>query len=300
MNQNASNRLIAARNSGDTKGAIVAILDWLAIEPESGSAQTSLSLAYSEDGQLTRAEECARRALALEPDLWAAHVALSFSLRQQRRFLEAQQANNRALELEPENEAVLRNAVEVAQLLKDDATTEKMTERFLQSHPTSPAAHVAFGGLRYRNGQTGAARAAALRALEYDPEFANAHMLLALIDLQLQRREAARASVATVLRLNPQHALAQSVSRTLREPKIKIFSNLGASMSPRGLLLLAMVGLLLSGTIFTLLPLYFGAVDEKWLFIFICVLVFWPLARLESNLRKELPAREQIYLSDGY
>jgi tetratricopeptide (TPR) repeat protein len=293
-------RFIAARDSGDTNRAISALLDCLAEEPDVAVIHASLALEYAKSGEPLKAEQSAHRALELAPELWLAHYSHAVSLTQQRRFEEAQGANNRALEFEPDNEAILDVGVRIAEFRKDDATVEKMTERFLYAAPSAPAAHVAFGNLLYRRGQTGAARAAALRALEYDPECANAHMLLALIDLELQRHDAAEASVNTVLRINPHHALAQSVAKRLRGSRITILKSFGASTSPKVLLMLAMAGVLSSGMSFSLLPLYFGELDTKWLLLFCGTLVLWPLLRLETNLRTELPSRETIYLSSSY
>lgn len=300
MSQLASDRYIAARDAGDTKAAISALLACLAEEPEAAVIHASLALEYTKAGEPLKAEEGARRALELGPGLWFAHYALAVSLTQQRRYADAQKANNRALEFEPDNAAILDLAVRIAEFRKDDATVEQMSERLLRAHPTAPAAHVVYGNLLYRKGETGAARAAALRALEYDPEFANGHMLLALIDLELQRREAAKASVATVLRISPHHALAQSMAKRLREPKFTILKSFGASTSPNVLLMLAMAGVLVGGTTFSVLPLYFREIDEKWLLLFGGILVFGPLIRLETNLRTEIPSRERIYLSSSY
>ena len=300
MTQIAADRYIAARNAGDTKGAIAALLECLAEEPEAGVIHSNLAIEYAKDGKPKEAEDSARRGVELQPEFWYAHHALAICLLHHRKLSAAEEANNRALELAPQNASVLEIAVRIGEFRRDDATVEAVATRFIEAHPTAAGAHVAFGGLHYRKGQTGAARSAALRALEYDPEFANAHMLLALIDLELQRRDEARACVATVLRLNPQHALAQSVAKNLREPKIKVFKDLGRSASPRFLLLTAMAGLLVSGTVFSLLPLYFGDVDEKWLLLLGGLLVFAPLLRADNNLRAELPARERIYLNDAY
>ena len=55
-----------------------------------------------------------------------------------------------------------------------------------------------------------AAAAAAEKALELDPELADAHLLLAELDLDNTRRDAARERLATVLRINPSHLEARA------------------------------------------------------------------------------------------
>lgn len=195
----------------------------IALDPDYGMAHSNLARALLELRQFDAALESARRAIELLPDFAGAHVNYADALVGLERYAEAEAPLRRALELMPDEAEVFRSLGGVCVHLErlDEAITH--LERAVALAPNNPVAHRWLGLARYKaedlvGSEASFRRTLALvpnsartwhdlgdvvrlagrfeealtyfrRALEIDPDLAEAHRSLAVTGQQASDEE---------------------------------------------------------------------------------------------------------------
>jgi tetratricopeptide (TPR) repeat protein len=193
--------LLHAR-SGDLGAARTELERVLELNPKDFAALCELARLELEAGAPARAAEYARRALALAPDSLTGLFLAGRAAEDQGDLRTALQRYQRARELAPQDaEAAFRQAGALAASGEYDAA-EPLAEEAVRLDPSSPSALLLLSKLLFST-DTARARELLDRALALDPGNAGANGLLAIVEQQAGRADAAERAYRTALASDP-------------------------------------------------------------------------------------------------
>lgn len=174
----------------------------LAENPRRLETHVLLARVHEALGQPRQAALSLRRALELDPESGMANYEYGRLLHGQGRFAEAADHFRRALPSRPDD---FRLHYQLGRALHEAGQAEAAIARYRQALALErrPEALVAIGALHLVEGRTGIAGRHFLEALELDPENPEAHVNLAVIDVQEGRLQAAIERLSRVLERRP-------------------------------------------------------------------------------------------------
>ena len=177
------NLAIACSDAGQNDRAIELLKEAVAIQPEHAAAHANLGAIYGRIGQFDTGIQYLRRALEIEPDNPLASTNLGLAYRGQGRYAEAIGQLKKALELR-EGRAKFQTYLNVGDTYYDMGEHEKAVPYFQ-------------------------------KAVQLNPNHANAHLLLGLSYRALKRGEEARVQFEETLELEPDHPQATQIRQWL-------------------------------------------------------------------------------------
>ncbi len=208
---------IGLEASGDAAAAVLAYETALDLDPNEAYACYNLAKLLFTRGELGRAEELLRRALRRQRDFPEAMIVLA-------RVLELKGEPAQALSLlealvrdRPDQAGALRNAglllTQMGNALVRLGKTGEAAERYrraLELQPDLAEAHCYLGSILVDRGMLDDAKTHLERAVALRPGLAEAHVGLGNLHNALQQLEAAKASYSRAIALNPQFAEAHT------------------------------------------------------------------------------------------
>ena len=179
--------VLMASVAGDL-GAVEEALGWAAraveANPQDAMAHFTAGRLHEAQDRLAEAEASYRAAIACAPDLAKAHNNLGVVLQMQGRVPEALPCYRRAIELEPLLPEANQN---YASIVREPAALTRALEGLrarLAGHPGDAMTYNSMGNAHRELGQHAQAQECYARAIEIDPEFAEAHFNHARVLLQ--------------------------------------------------------------------------------------------------------------------
>jgi tetratricopeptide (TPR) repeat protein len=202
------NRAIALDEKEDWAGLEKHALAWSKAEPKNSLAWFSLSIAYRQNGQTTKAIETYQQALRIDPEHALAWSGLGVAYRQTGQYVKAIEAYQQALRIDPEYYFVW---VFLGAAYDKTGQTAKAIEAYQQALRIDPEnAETWFNlGVAYgNNGQTAKEIEAYQQTLRIDPEYASAWFNLGIAYRQNGQTTKAIEAYQQAIRINPEYAAA--------------------------------------------------------------------------------------------
>ena len=209
MNRELDQHLERARQQishQNLRGAIESLRRALSLDADHAGAHALLALCLHDERRIHAAEHEAQLALALEPEAPVAHYAMAVTQQALRRFAAAEDHLRQAIAFDPGNETYLLALARLYQLWERPAQAVPLLGKARELAPDDPEcwATIAEHHLQLREFER--AEAAARRALELDPQNADALLAMGHILLRSGQVADAREHALLVLRENPLHA----------------------------------------------------------------------------------------------
>ena len=201
---------IGLEASGDAAAALLAYETALALDPNEAYACYNLAKLLFTRGELGRAEELLRRALQRQSDFAEAMVVLARVLESKAEPLQALSVLETLLRNRPDHAGALRNAglllTQMGNALVLLGKTGEAAERYrraLELQPDLAEAHCYLGSILVDSGMLDDAKTHLERAAALQPGLAEAHVGLGNLHNALQQLEAAEASFRRAIALDP-------------------------------------------------------------------------------------------------
>ncbi|CAG9235344.1 Tetratricopeptide (TPR) repeat protein [Paraburkholderia tropica] len=201
-------RALAARALGETAEAVRSLHEALRLEPSFAEAHSHLALALRDQGDLAGAVEHGRAALALAPHYTDAHVNLGSTLAALGRHGEALACYRAALALAPGDAGIHFNLANALNAHGDEQAAVASFLRALELDPAYAAAWVNLGTLLGRTGDYRSAEKCYRHAVALAPNPANLVCLGSALGAQ-GRNDEEEPYYLRALELDPDHADAQ-------------------------------------------------------------------------------------------
>jgi Flp pilus assembly protein TadD/peroxiredoxin len=169
-------------------------------------------------GQQNHPEEAIRnfkQSLAIRPDYAIALVNLGNIYRRQGNFPEAAGLFNKAVSLEPDNPEANYSLGMLQARQNNAAAAVELLEKALRARPDYPEARNNLGVLFVRQGRRAEAEEQFKQCIEVTPSFDQPYLNLAQLYMLSNEKAKARAALESLLRLQPQHKLAQQALEML-------------------------------------------------------------------------------------
>jgi tetratricopeptide (TPR) repeat protein len=179
------------------------------LRPNYPEAWNNLGMLAAEEGNSGEAVKDFKQCLSLRPDYAVGLVNLGNVYRRQKAIGDAEQVLSRALRLEPDNaEANYSMGMLYGQQDRTDEA-EKYLMRAVILRPTYVEALNNLGVILVREQRYDEAKARFQASIQANPNFDQAYLNLARVYLILNDRSKARETLEALLRLQPQHKMAQ-------------------------------------------------------------------------------------------
>lgn len=189
----------------DLHGAIETLRQTLTLDADNAHAHALLAVCLHDQKRVHAAEYEARAALALNPEFPFAHYAMAIVSLAQRKFKPAEQHLNAALSLDPGNPAMLRALAQLYSLWGRQREVLPLLEKAREGAPDDADTWAALAE-HYRDQRDfKQAESLARRALEIDPENADALLTMGYLLLARGETQEAREHALIVLRNNAVH-----------------------------------------------------------------------------------------------
>jgi len=186
-------------------GAIETLRQALTLDADSAHAHALLALCLHEQERVHAAEYEARAALTLNPEFPFAHYAMAMVCIAQREFKTAEHHLNAALALEPGNPSLLRALAQLYSLWDRTREVLPLLEKAREIDPDDPETWAALGDHHRDQRDFKQAEVCARRALEIEPENANALLTMGYLLLARNETQEAKEHALVVLRGNALH-----------------------------------------------------------------------------------------------
>ncbi|HEY0683408.1 MAG TPA: tetratricopeptide repeat protein [Steroidobacter sp.] len=190
----------------DLHGAIETLRQALTLDADNAHAHALLAICLHDQKRVHAAEYEARAALALNPEFPFAHYAMAIVSIAQRRFKLAEQHLNAALALDPGNPAMLRSLAHLYGLWGRRREVLPLLEKARDAEPDDADTWAALAEHHRDARDFKQAEVLALRALEIDPENADALLTMGYLLLARGETQDAKEHALIVLRNNAVHA----------------------------------------------------------------------------------------------
>ena len=179
------------------------------LRPDYPEAWNNLGMIAAQENQLDLAVRHFRHSLALRPDYVTALLNLGNIDRRQGNIPEANRLLKRAAELEPEN-AEANYSLGMLYARQDDlAQATELLQKSIGLRPDYPDAINNLGVLYVRQGKNGEAEHQFATCIRVAPNFDQAYLNLARLYMLEQEKQKAREILQALLKLQPDHKLAQ-------------------------------------------------------------------------------------------
>ena len=195
------------RESGQIAMAIVHLEKANALRPRHTDTLVNLAAAYGDAGENDRAIELLKEAVSIQPEHAAAHANLGTFYSRIEQYDAGIRYLNRALEIEPDNPQACTNLglAYRAQGRYAEAIVQFAKALELQGEKASAMTYVITGDTYYDMREHEKAIPYFQKAVQLNPNHANAHLLLGLSYRALQRGHQARVHFEKTLELAPNH-----------------------------------------------------------------------------------------------
>ncbi|MDM7937534.1 MAG: TIGR03032 family protein [Cyanobium sp. CZS 48M] len=193
----------AFQQQGDLPEAIEAYQAVLQHDPNLAAAHCNLGAIYQLQGDGEAALAAYQAALAAKPSFAIAHLNLGRLLLIQRRWPEAEAALRRVVDLQPSSATAHLELATAQRLLGDTAAAIASCEAALVRQPELYEAWHNLGGIWMQQGEMGKARHCFEQVLQRQPDHIAAHQVLGHVQEATGEPEAALASYARALELDP-------------------------------------------------------------------------------------------------
>lgn len=203
--------------------AIMHFTTVLTHNPNSAAAAAGLSLAYSlryigngrDETWLQRADASAQQAITLDNQLALAQVARAWVLELQGKSDAALTSTAAALNLDPQNLLALMGKIRVLMNAKKNDLAQSIIDDAKRLYPRERQFQIMQGMLHYRQGAYTDAEKAFRRAIELDPQSANAYAYLNAVLLRLDRNDEALRILQQGLQIQPHWELYNNLGTSL-------------------------------------------------------------------------------------
>ena len=185
------------------------------LRPEYPEAWNNLGMIAGQQNQPDQAMRNFKRSLELRPDYVIALLNLGNICRRQGNTSEAERLLNRAIELEPQNAEANYSLGMLYVRQSDLARSVALLQKAVELRPEYPDAINNLGVLYVRLGKNAEAEQEFAKCISVAPNFDQAYLNLARLYMLLQEKEKARDTLQALLKLQPQHKLAQQALEML-------------------------------------------------------------------------------------
>ena len=179
------------------------------LRPEYPEAWNNLGMIVGQQNQYDEAIRNFNRSLAQRPDYVIALLNLGNIHRRQGNVAESTRLLNRALELEPENAEANYSMGMLYARQNDVAHAAALLQKAVVLRPDYADAINNLGVLYVRQGKNSDAEKQFTTCIRVAPNFDQAYLNLARLYVLMQEKEKARAALQALLKLQPEHKLAQ-------------------------------------------------------------------------------------------
>jgi Flp pilus assembly protein TadD/peroxiredoxin len=179
------------------------------LRPEYPEAWNNLGMVAAQQNQPDEAVRHFQQSLALRPDYVTALLNIGNIDRRQGNTEEASRLLNRAAELEPENAEANYSLGMLYARENNLARAMELLRKSVALRPDYPDAINNLGVLYVRQGKNGEAEQQFTACIRIAPNFDQAYLNLARLYMLEQEKEKARGILQTLLKLQPDHKLAQ-------------------------------------------------------------------------------------------
>jgi Flp pilus assembly protein TadD/peroxiredoxin len=185
------------------------------LRPEYPEAWNNLAMVAAQDGRQDEAIRDFKRSLSIRPDYVTALLNLGNLYRRQGISGDAEQLLRRALELEPENPESNYSLGMLFARQENFSDARELLEKAVRLRPNYPEALNNLGILLTRQGRTSEAEEKFKACIAAAPNYDQAYLNLARVYMLHQENEKAREILLALLKLQPQHKLAQQALEML-------------------------------------------------------------------------------------
>ncbi len=214
----AHNNLATAYiESGNYRLAIMHLNRALEIRPEHATTYVNLGVAYIDVGQTANAIEALEKAVSLQPDDATAYGNLGAAYCDIRQFDNAMDCLKKALEIRPDFALAHANLGYVYRVRGQypQAIAHLMRALGLHGQRADVEIYLNIGDTYYKMGEREKAISYFQKAIQFDPNHANAHLLLGMTYRALNRGDQARVHFEKTLELEPKHPQAAQIRQWL-------------------------------------------------------------------------------------
>ena len=186
------------------------------LKPSHAQAWNNLGMIAAQEGRTEEAVQDFQRCLAATPDYATGLLNLGNLYRREKQFSDAEQLLNRAREIEPDNPEVNYSLAMLYAQQNQIQNAERGFERALKLRSDYPDALNNYGVLLVRERRYAEAEDKFHTCIQSNPNFDQAYVNLARLYALLNEKDEAREVLQTLLRLQPEHAVAQQMMKMLK------------------------------------------------------------------------------------
>lgn len=186
------------------------------LKPSHAQAWNNLGMIAAQEGHTEDAVQDFQRCLAISPDYATGLLNLGNLYRREKEFAAAEQFLTRARELEPENPEVNYSLAMLYAQQNQVQKAEQSFDRTLQLRPDYPDALNNYGVLLVREQRYADAEDKFRSCIQSNPNFDQAYVNLARLYALLNQKDKAREVLQSLLRIQPEHAVAQQMLKVLQ------------------------------------------------------------------------------------
>ena len=198
-------RAYTQRRHQDIQGSIETLRQALTLDADSAHAHALLAVCLHDQRRIHAAEYEARAALALNPEFTFGHYAMAIVSIAQRRFKPAEDHLHAALALDPGNPSILRALAQLYNLWGRRREVLPLLEKARDSDPDDADTWAALAEHSRDQRDFKQAESFARRALEIEPENADALLTMGYLLLERNETQEAREHALLVLQNNAVH-----------------------------------------------------------------------------------------------
>lgn len=188
----------------------------VALKPDHVEAWNNLGMLSAEEGKADEAITDFKKSLTLRPNYSVALLNLGNIFRRERQFAEAEPLLARAVQLEPENAEANYSLGMLYAQMNNAADAEQHFQRAIGLRPTYADALNNYGVLLVRERRYSEAETKFQDCIQHNPNFDQAYLNLARLYVLLNDKDKAREVLQSLLREEPEHAVAQQTLKMLQ------------------------------------------------------------------------------------
>lgn len=186
------------------------------LKPSHAQAWNNLGMIAAQENHIDDAVQDFQRCLAINPNYATGLLNLGNLYRREKQFPEAEQLLRRALAVEPDNADVNYSLAMLYAQQNQIQNAEGRFERALKLRPDYPDALNNYGVLLVREQRYAEAEKKFRSCIQFNSNFDQAYVNLARLYALLNEKDKAREVLRSLLRLQPEHAVAQQMLKVLQ------------------------------------------------------------------------------------
>jgi len=201
---------------GNTEAALAEFRKTLELNPDFNGAHFRLGLLFARAGRMGEAEAEFRGELERNPEDPSLLYNLGISLYEQKKFDDAIEWLDRAAESDPDNGRIFWMLAKIYESRGDGMKANAQYEKFAMANPDkAPAAFYNIGQDAFKKRNREEAAVAFRKALELDPEYAEAHLQLGYCLVGMAEFDNAVRHLRKFLELEPNSPQAKQIRETI-------------------------------------------------------------------------------------